>query len=164
MGHARKCITGTQTFLISKLGGWKHTLTVTPLHSINSPRWTDTRHSNTIEWLTQYWCYGYWSVIGNRGGLWTFWNRGDIGPCPASCKTTKTNNPPKHLTKMGGQNISSSLKKKWTHTQWVGAPIMVQETYDCNNRNTVSSVTKLILVKLRIASLAWGAISTGGKN
>ena len=25
MGHARKCITGTQTLLISKLCGWKHT-------------------------------------------------------------------------------------------------------------------------------------------
>ena len=24
-GHAQKCITGTHTFLISKLGGWKHT-------------------------------------------------------------------------------------------------------------------------------------------
>ena len=25
MGHARKCITGSQTFPISKLSGWKHT-------------------------------------------------------------------------------------------------------------------------------------------
>ena len=25
-GHAEKCITGTQTFPISKLGGWKHTI------------------------------------------------------------------------------------------------------------------------------------------
>ena len=25
MGHAQECITGDQTFPISKLGGWKHT-------------------------------------------------------------------------------------------------------------------------------------------
>ena len=25
MGHAPKCVTGTQTFLISKLSGWRHT-------------------------------------------------------------------------------------------------------------------------------------------
>ena len=27
MGHEQKCITGTKTFLISELGGWKHTTT-----------------------------------------------------------------------------------------------------------------------------------------
>ena len=45
MRHAEKCITGIQTFPISKLGGWKHT----SLHSINRPRRTDTRRSNTLD-------------------------------------------------------------------------------------------------------------------
>ena len=30
MGHAQKCITGTQTCPISKLGGWKHTTACVP--------------------------------------------------------------------------------------------------------------------------------------
>ena len=34
--------------------------------------------------------------------------------------------PPKHYTKTGGHNISSSLKKKRKHTQWVTATIRVQ--------------------------------------
>ena len=46
MGHAQKCITGTQTFPISKLGGWKHS---TPLHSTNRPRRTDISRSNTFD-------------------------------------------------------------------------------------------------------------------
>ena len=33
--------------------------------------------------------------------------------------------PPKHYTKTGGFIISSSLKKKRKHTQWVSATIMV---------------------------------------
>ena len=71
MRHAQKCITGTQSFLISKLGGWS-----TPLRSINPPR---QRHQG-LKHLTQYRCYGNRSVVGNRGGRWTLWNRGDKGP------------------------------------------------------------------------------------
>ena len=41
-------------------------------------------------------------------------------------ETTQTNKPPKHYTKTGGQNISSSLKKERKHTQWVRAHIRVQ--------------------------------------
>ena len=70
MGHAQKCITGTQTFPISKLGGWKYT---TAFHK--SSKWTQHQ---ALKHLRQYWCYGNWSVIGNRGGRWTFRNWGDI--------------------------------------------------------------------------------------
>ena len=45
MGHAQKCITGTQTFPISKLGGWKHTTSF----FINRPRRTNTRRSKTLD-------------------------------------------------------------------------------------------------------------------
>ena len=74
------------------------------LCSINHPRQTDTRRSNTFE---KYLSYENWSVVGNRGGRWTLRNRGDIGLSPASLETTKTNEPPKNYNKMGGQNISS---------------------------------------------------------
>ena len=42
MGHTQKCITGTQTFPISNLGGWKDT---TAFHKSSK---TDTRRSNTL--------------------------------------------------------------------------------------------------------------------
>ena len=71
MWHTQKCITGTQTFLISKLGGWKHT---TVFHKSS-----ETNCHQMLKHLWQYWCYGNWSVIGNREGRWTFWNLGDIG-------------------------------------------------------------------------------------
>ena len=38
---------------------------------------------------TRILCYGNWSVVGNRGGRWTLWNRGDIGLSPASRETTQ---------------------------------------------------------------------------
>ena len=86
MGHEQKCIAGTQTFPISKLGGWKYTI-----GSINCPRQTNTR---------QYWCHGNWPPIGNRGGLWTFQNLGDIVLSPANRETTVTNKPLKHDIKI----------------------------------------------------------------
>ena len=46
IGHAQKCITGTLTFRITKLGGWKHT---TAFHKIKCPRRIDTKHSNTLD-------------------------------------------------------------------------------------------------------------------
>ena len=49
-------------------------------------------------------------------------NRGDIGLSPAIQETTQTDKQPEHYTKTGGQNTSSSLKKKRKHTQWVRAP------------------------------------------
>ena len=118
MGHAQKCITGTQTFPISKLGGWKHT---TAFHTSSNTN----RHQALIH-LKHYWYYGNWSLIGNRRLRWTFRNWGDIGLSPASRETSQTNKPPKHYTKMGVHNISSSLKKKRKHTQWVSATIRVQ--------------------------------------
>ena len=44
MGHAQKCITGIQTFPIGN-----RVVGSTPQHSINRPRRTDTRNSNTID-------------------------------------------------------------------------------------------------------------------
>ena len=58
-----------------------------------------------------------WKSVGNWG---------DIGLPPASRETTQTDKPPKHFTKTWGQDISSLIKKKRKHTQWVSATIMVQ--------------------------------------
>ena len=63
MRHALKCITGTQTFPISKLGGWKHT---TAFH-----RSSEVNRHQALKHLRQYRCYGNRSVVGNRGGRWT---------------------------------------------------------------------------------------------
>ena len=115
MRRTQKCITGKQTFPISKLGGWKHT---TAFHKSSE----ESRHQ-ALKHLWQYWCHGNRSVVGNRGGRWTLWNRDDIGLSPASRETTQTNKPPIHYTMSRGQNISCSLKKKRKHTQWVRAPI-----------------------------------------
>ena len=113
MGHTQKCITGAQNFPISKLGGWKHTIT---FHKSSKM----SRHQ-ALKHLRQSLCYGNRLVIGNRGGGWTFRNWGVIGLSPARRETTQTNNPPKHYT-----NIISYLKKKMKHTQWVSATIRVQ--------------------------------------
>ena len=59
-----------------------------------------------------------YSVIAKKGRLWTFRNWFDIILSPASHETAKTNKPPRHYTKTGGQNIIYSLKKKKKHTQW----------------------------------------------
>ena len=93
-GDAQKCITGMQTFPISKLGGLKHT---TAFHKSSK-----TNRYQALKHLGQYRCYGNWSVIGNRRGRWTFRNWGDIGLSPASWETTLTNKPLKHYIKMGG--------------------------------------------------------------
>ena len=58
MEHAQKCITCTQTFPISKLGGWKHT---TAFHKSSK-----TNRHQALEHLRQYWCYGNLSVIGTE--------------------------------------------------------------------------------------------------
>ena len=118
MGHAQKCITVTLTFPISKMGCSKHT---TAFHKSSK-----TNRHQALKHLRQCWCYVNWSVIGNRRGRWTFRNWGDIGLSLASRETTQTNKPPKHYTKTLGHNISSSLKKKRKHTQWVSATIRVQ--------------------------------------
>ena len=119
MEHAQKCITGTQTFPINKLDGWKHT---TAFH-----RSSKTNRHQTLKHLNkQYGCYLNRLVIGNSAGRWAFRNWVVIGLSPASWETTQTNTPPKHNTKMEGHNISSSLKKSRKHTQWVSATIRVQ--------------------------------------
>ena len=104
MGHAQKCITGTQTFPISKLGGWKDT---TAFHKSSK-----TNRHQVLKHLRQYWCYGNWSVICNRRGWWTFRNWGDISLFPASQETTQTNKPPKHYTKMGAITSAVLLRKR----------------------------------------------------
>ena len=60
----------------SKLGGWKHT---TAFHK----SFKTNRHQS-LKHLRQYWCYGNRSVIGNRGGRYTFRNWGDIGLSPVT--------------------------------------------------------------------------------
>ena len=100
MEHRQKYITSTQIFPMSKLCGWKD--------------------HQALKHLRQYWCYGHWSVIGNRRGRLTFRNWGDISLSPASREITQTNKPLKHYTKTRGHNSSSSLKKKrqwWTQAK-----------------------------------------------
>ena len=117
MCHKLKCITGTQPFPISKLGGWMHTTVFHKSSEMN-------RHQ-TLKHLGQYWCYGNWLVIGNRGGRLTFWNWGDIGLSPASRETTQTKKLSKHHTETGSQ-ISRSLQKQRKHTKRVSATVRVQ--------------------------------------
>ena len=62
--------------------------------------------------LRQYWCYGNRSVIGNRGGRWTFRNWGDTGLSPASLETTQTNMQMKHHTTMGAIASAVLLRKR----------------------------------------------------
>ena len=87
MGHTQKCIPGTQTFPISKLGSYRSTL----LRSISSK----TNRHQTLKHFRQHWCYENRLAIGNRGGglgLWVLqWD--DIGLSPASRKITQTNKP-----------------------------------------------------------------------
>ena len=42
-----------------------------------------------LKYLRQYRCYGNQSLIGNRGGRWALWNRGDFGLSPASRENTQ---------------------------------------------------------------------------
>ena len=86
MGHTQKCITGTQTFPISKLGGWKDT---TPFHKLSKTNQA-LKHLDDPDVMEQ-----------NRRGRWTFRNCGDIGLSPVSWETTQTNKPLKHYTKTG---------------------------------------------------------------
>ena len=103
-GGVQKCITGTQTFLISKLGGWKYT---TAFHKSSK-----TNRHQALKHLRQYGCYGNWSVIGNREGSWTFRNWSDIALSPASLETTQMNKPPKHCTKTGAITSAVLFRKR----------------------------------------------------
>ena len=86
-----KCpYTGTQTFRISKLGCWKHTIAFQ-----KSPETTDTRRSNSLDNTGGY---GNRSVIDNRGRRWTFLNLGHTGLSLASRKTSQTNKLPEYYT------------------------------------------------------------------
>ena len=117
MGHTQKCITGTQTFPISKLCSWKDT---TAFHKLSK-----TNRHQVLKHLRQYWCYGNWLVIINRRGRWTFRNRGDIGLSPASRETSQTNKPLKHYTKTGAIT-SVLLRKRGNIPKFVSATIRVQ--------------------------------------
>ena len=119
MLHKQMCTTGTQTFPISKLGGWKHT---TAFHKSSQAN----RRHQALKHLRQYRCYGNRSVVGNRGGRWTLWNRGDIGLSPASRETTQTNKPPKHYAK----RTSAVLLRKRGNI-----PNGSEETYPIPNRS-----------------------------
>ena len=119
MRYAQKCITGTQTFPISKFGGWKHT---TGFHKLS-----EANQQQALKHLKQYRCYINRSVVANRGGQWTLWKRGGICLSPASLEISQTNKSQKNTTlRRRGENISSSLKKRRKHTQCVRAPIRVQ--------------------------------------
>ena len=86
-----------------QLGGWKDT---TAFHKSSK-----TNRHQVLKHLRQYRCYGNWSVVGNRGGRWTlFFGIGVTLAClqQAGKLPRRTNKPPKHNTKTGGQNISSS--------------------------------------------------------
>ena len=89
-GHSQKCITGSQTFPISKLCGLKHT---TSFHKSS-----ETNRHQKHKQLRQYWRYRNGSEIGSRGGRWNFRNMGDIGLSSTSGKTTQTNKAQKHYT------------------------------------------------------------------
>ena len=104
MGHTQKCITGAQTFPISKLGGWKDTTTFHKSSKRN-------RHQ-ALKNLRQYWCYGNWSVIGNRRGRWTFRNWGDIGLSPASRETIPRRTSRRNTTLRRGAITSAVQEKK----------------------------------------------------
>ena len=105
----------TQTFPISNwVVGSK------PLRYLNLPRLTDTRRLNTLDNT---------DVMEIGCKLATEEDGGPFGICVTLAflqqlrqETTQTYKPPKHYTKTRVQNISSSLKKKRKHTQWVSAP------------------------------------------
>ena len=65
--HTQKCITGTQTFPISKLVDWKNTTAF--------DKWSAANRHLALKHVRQYWCYGNRSVVGNRGGWWILSNR-----------------------------------------------------------------------------------------
>ena len=117
MGHSKKCVTGTKTFQISKLGSWKHT---TAFHKSSN-----TNRHQTLKHLRQYWCYGNWSVIGNRRGRWTFRNYYGV----TLAYLQQAGKLPRRRSRRNTtlrRGVSSSLKKKRKHTQWVSATIRAQ--------------------------------------
>ena len=137
MWQEQKCITCTQTSLMSTQGGWKYTIAFHKLCKMN-------RHQ-MLKHLWQFWCYGNQSVIGNRGRWWSLRNRGDIALSPACWETTQTNKPPKHYTRMGGQNISSWYPE-WPHRQCVG--LAFRRSHD---RGSLSAARLVICSPARIA-------------
>ena len=114
MGHAQKVHQGTQTFPISKLGGWKHT---TAFHK--SPK--TNRHQ-----AFKHRCHENRQEIGYRGRLWTFRNWGDTGLPPASRESTQTSMPPKHYTKLGVITSVVIVKERGNIPVWVSDTIRVQ--------------------------------------
>ena len=117
MGLAQKCITGTQTFPISKLGGWKHTTAFRKSSKTN-------RHQ-TLKHLRQYLCYGNWSVIGNRRGRWTFRNWVTLACLQQAGKLPRRTSRRNTTLRRGAITSEVLLRKKRKHTQWVSATIRV---------------------------------------
>ena len=91
--YIQRCIHGTHPIRITgtlpdlsskKIRLWNHTTKLYNSSEMN-------RHQ-----MLEHWCYGNQSVIGSRGGRWTFQNWGEIGLSPATMETPETKKPPKH--------------------------------------------------------------------
>ena len=102
MGHAQNYITCTQTFTLTKLVGCKHTTTFHETSEMN--------RDQMLKHLGQYSCYVNMSVIGNRGGRWTFRNWDDISLSPASRANTQTNSRQNTTLRRGAKPSAVLLK------------------------------------------------------
>ena len=100
----KKCITVTQTFPISKLGGWK------PSNAFHKS--SVANQHQALKHLRQYRCYGNCSVVGNTGGWWTLWNRGDIGLSSASRETTRRTRHRNTTPRRAGRTSAVLLRKR----------------------------------------------------
>ena len=100
----------------------------TPLRSINRPRRTDTRRSNTLDNT---------DVIEIGRQLATEEDGGPFGIGVTLACLHQAGKLPRRTScqKMGNYNISSSLKKKRKHIQWVSATIRVK-----SNKRRLSSL------------------------
>ena len=100
MGHSKKCIRGTQTFLISKLGGWKQ--------NIAFHKSSKTNRHQALKHLRQYWSYGNWQQRRTVG----LSELGDIGLSPASRETNQTNKPQITTLRRGAITSAVLLRKR----------------------------------------------------
>ena len=97
MEYTQKCITGTQTFPISKLSGWKHTNEFNKSSKITQQK--------ILKRLRQHLCHGNQLVIGNRGGWWTVSSKQGNYPDKEADKTLYKDRWQEH------QQFSSSKEK-----------------------------------------------------
>ena len=83
-------------------------VTVSRHRVLNSPIRTDTKRRNTLDSTG----VGNPSVIGNRRGMWPFWNWGDISLSLESWETAQTKKPRKYHTETRSLNVISPLQNK----------------------------------------------------